>query len=223
MTNPKKTLIAALLDRTGSMIESKEATEKGFDEMINGQKQEPGECIVTLGQFDRHGNAPILTRVYSNLPIHQVPKLDIQPRGMTPLLDAIGEFVVTIGKELAGLPEENRPGVVICLIMTDGEENSSYEWNLEGVKKIVEQQTQDYGWHFMFIGANIDGMAAGASMGIAAAASASYNAADDAAVMDAYSNVSRNVSGLRSGVLAQAAFTDEERVSMMGSGAGSKK
>jgi hypothetical protein len=36
------------------------------------------------------------------------------------MLDAIGRFVTEIGEYLAGLPEADRPGTVICLMMTDG-------------------------------------------------------------------------------------------------------
>ena len=128
MTDSSKTLIAALLDRTGSMVDSKKATEDGFNEFINGQKDEPGQCLVTLSQFDRHGQDSILTRVYSNLPIRQVPRLDLQPRGNTPLLDATGEFITEIGASLAALPEENRPGLVICLIMPTSLSLPKSEW-----------------------------------------------------------------------------------------------
>lgn len=48
MTNPNLTLIAALLDRSGSMQDCKRATETGFDEMIDQQRGEPGEAIVTV-------------------------------------------------------------------------------------------------------------------------------------------------------------------------------
>lgn len=52
MTDSTKTLIAALLDRSGSMGSSKDATEDGWRELINGQRQHPGRCEVTLAQFD---------------------------------------------------------------------------------------------------------------------------------------------------------------------------
>ncbi|MGB6107104.1 MAG: hypothetical protein WBF86_04680 [Mycobacterium sp.] len=52
MTNPNTTLIAALLDRSGSMSTSVQVTEDGWRELINGERQNPGLCYVTLAQFD---------------------------------------------------------------------------------------------------------------------------------------------------------------------------
>ena len=80
MTNADLTLIAALLDRTGSMQSSVEATQDGFDELINGQRAEPGQALVTLAQFDKHGEAPVPEFVYVNQPIAEVPKLQLVPR-----------------------------------------------------------------------------------------------------------------------------------------------
>lgn len=87
MTNPNLTLIAALLDRSGSMERCKTATETGFDEIISKHRSEPGEAIVTLSMFDdRYDN------VYANVPIAAAPPLTLVPRNMTAMLDAIGPF-----------------------------------------------------------------------------------------------------------------------------------
>ena len=85
-----------------------------------------------------------------------MPKFHVEPRWGTALLDAMGEFITEIGEDLANLPEDDRPGIVICLIMTDGMENSSREWTLEGVQKLVEQQREQWNWKFIFMGANMD-------------------------------------------------------------------
>ena len=52
MTNPNSTLIAALLDRSGSMNSSVQATEHGWRELIDVQRANPGICHVSLAQFD---------------------------------------------------------------------------------------------------------------------------------------------------------------------------
>lgn len=227
MTNPSKTLIAALLDRTGSMSGCRKATEDGFNELINGQKQEPGECRVTLAQFDKHGTAPILTRTYSNMPIHQVPLLSLHPRGMTPLWDATGQFVTEIGDGLAALPEEDRPGLVICLIMTDGNENASTDWTPSRVKELIERQRNQWNWKFMFIGANIDAQEVGASMGIDRGSSMAFNSHNYAGTQAAYAAPGIYTSAMRGQAMAgapvmDAAFTDEDRNKAMGEGKKSK-
>ena len=86
------------------METSKEATEDGWRELINRQRQQPGQCQVTLAQFD------ILYEVlYSATDIADVPEFVVQPRGMTALLDATGKFVTEIGEQLSALPEDEPP------------------------------------------------------------------------------------------------------------------
>ncbi|WFR73707.1 hypothetical protein P9209_09030 [Prescottella defluvii] len=76
MTNPDLTLIAVLLDRSGSMHSIKSDTEGGFDSFIAEQRAQPGTAEVTLAQFDRE-----YERVYTTVPIAQVPPLELRPRG----------------------------------------------------------------------------------------------------------------------------------------------
>ena len=161
MTNPDKTLIAALLDRSGSMIDSKEATEQGWRGLIAEQAKQPGDCQVTLAQFDTSTST-----LYSNLPINQLPEFNLQPRWGTALLDATGKFITEIGARLAAIPEDDRPGKVICLIMTDGMENSagSGPWRRQ---EAGHQQREQWNWEFIFMGANMDAVEVAASMGIA--------------------------------------------------------
>ena len=161
MTNSNHTLIAALLDRSGSMASSKAATEDGWRELINEQRQEPGQCQVTLAQFDTRYEV-----LYPATDIGAVPEFVVEPRGSTALLDATGRFITEVGGVLAALPEADRPGKVICLIMTDGMENSSHEWTWEALKALITQQREVYGWEFIFLGANIDAVEVGARMGV---------------------------------------------------------
>ena len=105
-----------------------------------------GDCQVTLAQFDT-----VYEVLYSATDVAEVPEFVVQPRGMTALLDATGKFITEIGEQLSVLPEDERPGQVICLIMTDGMENSSKEWSLEAVRKLTKQQQDEWGWTFIFL------------------------------------------------------------------------
>ena len=67
-----------------------------------------------------------------------------------------------------------RPGTVIVAIMTDGLENASKEWNGAAIKKLVEQQTSQWGWQFMYLGADQDAVEVGTSLGVPAAQSMTY-------------------------------------------------
>lgn len=211
MTNPDKTLIVALLDRSGSMHTAKQATEEGWREFINGQKQLPGECRVTLAQFD-----DVYELVYQNVDINDVPEFVLLPRNMTALLDATGKLITEIGIELDKLPEDERPGKVICMIMTDGFENASHEWTWETVKKLIEQQRNDYGWEFMFLGANIDAVKVGGQLGVPASSSITYDSHNAAATRAVYGAAGVYTSSVRGPQVVQAAFSDEDRDEAMG-------
>jgi len=143
MTDPAKTLIAALLDRSGSMSQSKEATEDGWRELIEEQRGNPGHCQVTLAQFDTGYEV-----LYPPTDIEAVPEFTVEPGGMTALLDAAGRFITEVGQQLSALPEHERPGQVVCLIMTDGMENASQHWNWDDVQRLVTQQREVYGWEW---------------------------------------------------------------------------
>ena len=201
------------------MATSKQATEQGFKELIEEQAKQPGRCLVTLAQFDTQYET-----LYTNLPIDQLPKFDLQPRWGTALLDAMGKFITAVGASLALTAEDDRPGTVICLIMTDGEENSSVEWTLDGVKALVTQQREDYQWQFIFMGANIDAVSVGASMGIPQGSSISYDAANASANMGTYGAASGLIANARSGMAPdQNVFSKKDREDAMGKAAVGKK
>ena len=209
MTDQNLTHIYFLLDRSGSMQSIKTDTEGGFAAFIEQQKGTPGDCRVTLAQFDNHYEV-----VYTDRPIAEVPALDLQPRGSTALLDAMGRLVSEAGSRLAALAEDQRPGSVIVAIMTDGLENASHEWTHPAIKALVEQQTGQWGWQFLYMGADQDAIEVGRNIGVAAANSITYGRGKSQEVM---ANVSGKIREYRTaradGDLAapMPAFTDEER------------
>lgn len=169
MTDPTLTHVYFLLDRSGSMQSIQTDTEGGFAAFIEEQRAGEGTCLVTLAQFDDDYEV-----VYSGTPVQDAPPLDLRPRGMTALLDAMGRLITSAGADLAALPEERRPGTVIVAVMTDGMENASREWTHPAIKALVEQQTRDYGWQFLYMGADQDAIEVGQGLGVAAAASVTY-------------------------------------------------
>jgi hypothetical protein len=192
MTDSKLTLIAALLDRSGSMQSIKSDSEGGFNALIADQRTEPGDARVTLAQFDTEYEV-----VYANRPIADVGPLDLQPRGATALLDSVGRLITETGTELSALPEQERPGKVIVVVVTDGLENSSVEWSIKDVNKAIKRQQDEYSWEFIFLGANMDAVAVGQQMGFAADRSMTY-APSAAGVASTYSANSRLISRMRS-------------------------
>jgi hypothetical protein len=209
VTNPDKTLIAALLDRSGSMETSKKATEDGWRELINEQRQQPGTCDVTLAQFDT-----VYELLYPPTDIGGVPEFVVVPRGMTALLDSVGRFITEIGERLSALAEDQRPGQVICMIMTDGMENSSAEWTWESVRDLINQQRDQWNWKFIFLGSNIDAVEVGARMGVAAEDAITYNDGVYMSTVAVSAAASSWITSARAG--KPTGFSDAERAAAMG-------
>jgi hypothetical protein len=212
MTDNDKTLIAVLLDRSGSMTALKQEVEGGFDAFIGEQKKVEGTCHVTLAQFDTTYEV-----VYERKPLDKVPPLDLQPRGCTALLDSMGRLITDTDKLLADMPKKKRPGAVIVAIMTDGMENSSHEWTHPAIKKLVQEKTDKDGWQFLYMGANQDAIEEGGKIGIAAANSITYGTRNAA---EAMTNSGLNIASYRmaraSGdVLASVAYSDAQRESAL--------
>jgi len=170
MPNPNRRLIAVVLDRSGSMHSVKADTEGGLRAFLAAQHEAPGETTVSLYQFDTHYEA-----VYENTPLAEVPAFELHPRGGTALLDAIGYTVGGVGEQLAAMDEDDRPGEVVLVILTDGQENSSREYTLARVKELLTAKQADDGWVVVFLGADQDAFTVGAGMGVAAGTTLSYS------------------------------------------------
>ena len=210
MTDSNKTLIAALLDRSGSMADSKEFTEDGWRELINTQRSEPEYCEVTLAQFDTEYEV-----LYPPTAITAVPEFVLVPRGGTALLDAAGVFITEVGDQLAALPADQRPGQVICLIMTDGMENASHRWTWEALKAMIIQQREVYGWKFIFLGADIDAVEVGERMGVDRRYAMTFDKRSHTGNRAAYARASSMVTGFKRDYLDEG-FTDDDRARAMG-------
>jgi len=205
------THIAVLLDRSGSMESIKAETISGFNFFLNEQKHSGANASLTLVQFDTQATEV----VHEAKPIQSVPELNAntyQPRGGTPLLDALGETIIRTGSTLEVIPEANRPDKVVFVIITDGQENSSHRFNKAQIKEMLEHQTNVYKWQFIYLGANQDAFAEAGSMGIAMGNAANFTPANmPAAFAVAAENVARF---RRSNDVESLRYTNEQRQRM---------
>jgi hypothetical protein len=170
------TLVAWVLDRSSSMMSVKNATINGFNEYIEKQKSEPGECLFSLFTF-----ANQTTQIYNAIPVQSVPMLTgetYNPYGSTALLDAIGITIDSIGSKLSAMKEEDRPANVLVLIQTDGEENRSQEYSKSKIRSMIEHQRNKYNWDFVFMGANENAIMTAANYGIQDNMATAYNSND---------------------------------------------
>lgn len=175
---PNYTHITMLLDRSGSMQSIKDATEEAYNAFIADQRKIPGECTVTLHQFDDQYDT-----VYHALPLQMIPPLSLRPRGATALLDAMANAIDSTGQWLAATPEHLRPSNVMFVVMTDGEENFSHKYprhagGRESVFARVSHQRDKYNWCFVFLGANQDAIATATKLGFAASNALNFGATE---------------------------------------------
>jgi hypothetical protein len=208
VTDPDLTVVALLVDRSGSMQSVKSDAEGAIAAFIEAQRAVPGRCLVRLSDFDTE-----YREVYPMTPIADVPAYTLEPRGGTALLDGIGRLVTGLGADLAALPEEKRPGKVIVVVQTDGQENSSREWNSKGINALITQQREQFSWDFVFLGAGPDAIQTAESYGFAAGSAIAYTASG-AGTKSVVAAAANYVARARSGS-APAAFTDEERNSTL--------
>lgn len=164
--------ITVLVDRSGSMQNIASAMESGFDEFLQKHRENPSTRI-TLIQFD--GNNP-QDVVYVARPVADAGKLVIEPRGMTPLRDALCEAIDSTGSRLARLAESERPDKVLLITVTDGLENASQRFSREDVRRRIDTQQRSYNWEFVYLGANQDAIKVGQDLGFDWKKSMTYTA-----------------------------------------------
>lgn len=194
MTKENFTSVNVIIDQSGSMAGLTNDTIGGFNTFLAEQKNVPGDVAFTLCLFSTDYRL-----VHDCVKLDKVPDLTTKtyrPNGGTALLDAMGTTIDEVGKKLAAMPEEERPSKVIFLIVTDGEENSSRRYTLEQIRSMVTHQRETYSWEFVFMGANIDAIAAGTSLGVSAANSVNY-VASAAGTHQLYGSVSRSLGSYR--------------------------
>lgn len=131
----------------------------GFNSLIKKQRKEPGKAVVSTVLFDDTRDV-----IHDRVPMEKVAKLTEDTyfvRGCTALLDAVGGAIHHIGAR-----DEDRPEKTLFIITTDGMENASHRYTYKKAKKMVERQKEKYGWEFLFLGTNMDAIAAAGNIGI---------------------------------------------------------
>lgn len=162
------TLVAFLLDETGSMSSCKQATISGFNEYVNTLKNSKNKISFTLTKF----NSASKEVVYDCVDIKDVKELNDSnyvPNHNTPLYDAIGATIRATEKN-----KDSKGKKVLVVIQTDGEENDSREFNQGKISDLIKEKEKS-GWTFVFLGANIDAYKAASAIGVKASNTANYS------------------------------------------------
>lgn len=186
-----KTMICLILDRSGSMAGRETEVIGGVNTFLDEQKALPDPASIAFVRFDTGAIERFRPMQPLAVAQHLTPA-DFQPRGGTPLLDAVGSTVAALDDDW----KRERPDRCVVVIVTDGAENSSREYTREKVKELIQSRQDSGKWAFIYLGANVDAFAEAGSMGISMANTANYrNTAKG--VRAAYNTVSGSVSKMR--------------------------
>ena len=158
------TEIVFILDRSGSMAGLEKDTIGGYNSMLERQKKEEGEAIISTVLFD--DKAEVLHNRKDLFDVKAITDKDYYVRGCTALLDAVGSAIQHIGNVQKNTPADKRPEKTMFIITTDGMENASREYTYSKVKKMVEEKKKKYHWEFIFLGANIDAVEVAGRFGV---------------------------------------------------------
>lgn len=171
--------ISVVLDRSGSMAAIADDVVGGLNEFLARQRQEDGAARITVAQFDDQDPFEVLI---DGVPTREVTDLDrpaYQPRGTTPLYDAIGSMIARIdagvaSRRQAGLEEEDQ----LLVVVTDGLENASREHTRASAFDMITERRKK-GWSFLFLGADQDSYASGEAMAMTAGNIANWDKSKD--------------------------------------------
>ena len=200
--------ICFVLDESGSMYNSIDDVTEGFQKLIDEQKKEKnGECIISLYRFSN-----TVKKDYIGKPVDEVPRLTYSPGGCTAMNDGVGTAIDEIGKWLSDMDESERPSKNMIVIMTDGKENASKEYDFDVVKKKIKHQEEKYSWTFVYMGINLQDLRDANRLGIKMrSVSDSRNITANYSYIDTYATALRNGTTAADALLARQLREDTTR------------
>lgn len=193
--NTMTTEILFILDRSGSMHGQEADTIGGFNSFIEKQRKEAGETLVSTILFSDTSHV-----LHDRLLLEQIRPLtteDYVVGGCTALLDALGDAIHHIGARVhRHLPKEVRPKKTIVVIITDGQENASRRYSRAAIRERIRREECQFGWEFIFLGANMDAIGEAGALGIRRERAARYRY-DGRGIRENFDTISKVVCCLR--------------------------
>ena len=187
------TELVFIMDRSGSMSGLEKDCVGGFNSMIQKQKKEDGDCLVSTVLFNNSDT--ILHDRVSLKDIKKMKEDDYVPSGCTALIDALGNSIRHISDVHRYIRKEDVPQHTIFVITTDGLENASKKYSSDEVKKMVEQKKEE-GWEFIFLAANIDAVETAKRYGIQEDRAVNY-VCDEVGTMTNFNVLSKTIGKFR--------------------------
>lgn len=156
-----KTMICLILDRSGSMAGREADVIGGVNTFLDEQKKLPDPASIAMVRFDS-GGVERFRPMQALAEAQHITAEDYQPRGGTPLLDAIGKTLA----ELENDWKAEQPERAILVIVTDGQENESREYSKKQIKEMIESRQASGKWAIVYLAANVDAFAEAGSLGV---------------------------------------------------------
>ena len=188
------TELVFILDRSGSMAGLEKDTIGGFNAMLEKQRKEPGNAVVSTVLFDNQAEV-----IHDRVALADVPDLtdrEYYVRGCTALLDAVGGAIHHIGNVHKYARREDVPEKTLFIITTDGMENASRRYTYDKVRRMIEHEKEKYGWEFLFLGANIDAAVEAKRFGIDESMAANYHCDEEGTALN-YEVISEAITSVR--------------------------
>lgn len=192
----EKMELVFILDKSGSMAGLEKDTIGGFNSLVEKQRQMPGDVLVTTVLFNQ--SYELLHDRISLQGISALTEMDYEVGGMTALNDAIGSTIQKFTNIQQRASGSERADGVMFIITTDGMENASSEYSAKKIHEMIANQKSRFNWEFVFLGANIDAVAAAGQFGVAEEYAVKYHADAEGTELN-YKVLSEAVSSFRNG------------------------
>lgn len=159
------TEIVCVLDRSGSMGSIIDDAIGGFNAFLRSQQElDEGLARMTIAMFDDEYD--LITESEDIADVEEFDTTTFVPRGCTALNDAIGKTITTMSENFNNRSKSKKPDNVVFVILTDGGENTSREYKLDQVKKLIEDKTENEDWKFVFLSSDVSAFEQGDALGI---------------------------------------------------------
>ncbi len=190
--------IIFILDESGSMQGTESDVIGGFNQFLEQQKAKAYEkSSVSLYKFNSSWS-----KIFCDLTLNEIRPLqpgDYTPGGLTALYDAISIAISEADKQnrhtrpghiaesrpgliaesttecAPGATAQSKPDMVMMVIITDGQENASREYDSRQVKRLIQEHEQNENWQFIYLGSDLSNFADAEALGFKYQAS-SYKA-----------------------------------------------
>ena len=204
--NDRLTEMVFILDRSGSMRGLEADTIGGFNGLIEKQRKEEGEAYVSTVLFD--SECSVIHDRVSLEKIEPMTEKEYYVRGCTALLDALGGAIRHISNVHRYARPEDVPAHTLFVVMTDGLENASRRYDSQTVKRMIKERQSEFGWEFLFLGANIDAVETARNFGIREDRAVRYCSDREGTRLN-YRVVSEAVCDLRAGKALAPGWSEE--------------